>query len=384
MHVGIDASNISSGGGVTHLLNLLNEADPLAYGFSEITVWAGKGTASVLPERSWLKKQSPDWTEKGFVQRFFTQQFKLPKLVKEAGCDVLFSPGGTLPICCDTPKVTMSQNMLPFEASAAALFGRLSLMRLKMRLLRSAQRRSFKRADGIIFLSTYAKAVIDRAVNGLDCLCALVPHGIETRFFQAPRPQRSFEGFTVDNPFRLLYVSVVMPYKHQVEVAAAVAKLKSAGFPIECRFVGASWGNYGAGFSHYLTILDPVAQFLKWEGHVPFENLHTLYGEADGFVFASSCENLPNILIEAMAEGLPIACSNRGPMPEVLGEAGVYFDPADVDSIADCLLGLGKDQVLRTRLAEAAWKKAQAYSWKRCANDTFDFIAQVARVPRRK
>lgn len=384
MHVGIDASNISSGGGVTHLLNLLNEADPLAYGISAVTVWTGRNTAKILPNRSWLNKQSPDWTEQSFFQRAFAQQFKLPRLLKSAGCDVLFSPGGTLPVNYGTPQVTMSQNMLPFEASEAALFGRLSLMRLKMRLLRSAQRRSFKRADGIIFLSAYAKAAIDTAVNGLDCLCALVPHGIETRFFQAPRPQRSFEGFSGDNPFRLLYVSVVMPYKHQVEVAAAVAKLKSSGFPIECRFVGASWGKYGADFSHHLKRLDPAGQFLMWDGHVPFESLHTLYAEADGFVFASSCENLPNILIEAMAEGLPIACSNRGPMPEVLGEAGVYFDPADVESIADCLLGLGKDQILRTRLAEAAWQKAQTYSWKRCANDTFDFIAQVARAPRRK
>ena len=117
---------------------------------------------------------------------------------------------------------------------------------------------------------------------------------------------------------------------------------------------------------------------------MPFADLHTLYGEADGFVFASSCENLPNILIEAMAEGLPIACSNRGPMPEVLGDGGVYFDPTDVESIAECLLGLGKDPILRTRLAEAAWQNAQPYSWKRCADDTFDFIAQVARAPRRK
>lgn len=384
MHVAIDASNISSGGGVTHLFNLLNEADPLAYGFSAVTVWTSKRTARILPVRSWLNIQSPDWTEQGFFQRTLAQQLKLPRLVNAAGCDVLFSPGGTLPVHCSTPKVTMSQNMLPFEPSEAALFGRLSLMRLKMRLLRGAQRRSFKRANGIVFLSHYAKHAIDKAVDGLNCLTALIPHGIESRFFQVPRPQRAFEGFTESNPFRLLYVSVVMPYKHQAEVARAVAKLKGAGFPIECRFVGASWGSYGAGFSKCLKRLDTAEQFLKWEGYVPFENLHTLYGAADGFVFASSCENLPNILIEAMAEGLPIASSNRGPMPEVLGDAGVYFDPADVKSIAECLLGLVRDQNLRIRLAEAAWHKAQAYSWKQCANDTFDFIAQVARATRRK
>ena len=52
--------------------------------------------------------------------------------------------------------------------------------------------------------------------------------------------------------------------------------------------------------------------------------------EAELFVFASSCENLPNILIEGMAAGLPIACSRRPPMPEVLGDAGESFDPEAV------------------------------------------------------
>ena len=60
---------------------------------------------------------------------------------------------------------------------------------------------------------------------------------------------------------------------------------------------------------------------------IPYHELHSEYKDADLGVFASSCENLPIILIEKMASGLPIACSNKGPMPEVLGSAGVYFDP---------------------------------------------------------
>ena len=51
------------------------------------------------------------------------------------------------------------------------------------------------------------------------------------------------------------------------------------------------------------------------------------------FIFASSCENMPITLIEGMASGLPIACSDRGPMPEVLQDGGVYFNPEDCKSI---------------------------------------------------
>jgi glycosyltransferase involved in cell wall biosynthesis len=126
--------------------------------------------------------------------------------------------------------------------------------------------------------------------------------------------------------------------------------------------------------------LDPAHAFLHWSGPEPFDALHRHYQAADVGVFASSCENLPNILIEAMAAGVPIACSDRGPMPEVLGDAGVYFDPEQPQEIADALGRLAQDAALRARLAQSAWLGAQAYSWGRCARDTFAFVAQVARA----
>ena len=86
---------------------------------------------------------------------------------------------------------------------------------------------------------------------------------------------------------------------------------------------------------------------------------------------------MPNILIEAMSAGLPIASSYYGPMPEILGAKGLFFDPMDVDSIADTLRFLINNPKVRMRLAENASLRAQDYSWTRTAKDTFDFIALV-------
>jgi glycosyltransferase involved in cell wall biosynthesis len=257
-------------------------------------------------------------------------------------------------------------------------FGRFSLMRLKMGILRIMQTRSFLKADGIIFLSEYAKNKIQHNSDEITCSSALIPHGIESRFFQSPRYHRNIDKFSFQFPFRFLYVSILMPYKHQIEVAIAVAYLRGQGLPIEMYFIGGSWGNYGLKFQSLLRELDPEAIFLLYEGHVEFDDLHARYRGADAFVFASSCENLPNILIEAMASGLPIACSNRGPMPEILGSAGVYFDPESPSSIAEALLGLFKDDELRKSLALKAWHSAQKYSWELCAKDTLRFISKVA------
>jgi glycosyltransferase involved in cell wall biosynthesis len=126
--------------------------------------------------------------------------------------------------------------------------------------------------------------------------------------------------------------------------------------------------------------LDPKGSFLQWPGAISFEKLDPFYRQADAFVFASSCENLPNIMIEAMGAGLPIASARRGPMPEILGAAGIYFDPEDVTSIADALRVLIETPHLREELAQMASLRAQDYSWRRCAEDTLNFIAHVQRL----
>jgi len=63
------------------------------------------------------------------------------------------------------------------------------------------------------------------------------------------------------------------------------------------------------------------------------EEIHALMAHCFLFIFQSTCENCPNTLIEALAAGLPIACSSSGVMPEIAGDAAVYFDPFDPDDI---------------------------------------------------
>ena len=72
---------------------------------------------------------------------------------------------------------------------------------------------------------------------------------------------------------------------------------------------------------------------------------------------------MPNTLIEGMAAGMPIASSNRGPMPEVLGDAGVYFEPESVNSIVQALEGLLLSNAKRAELARKAVMKSQSFNW---------------------
>ena len=87
---------------------------------------------------------------------------------------------------------------------------------------------------------------------------------------------------------------------------------------------------------------------------------------------------MPVTLIEGMASGLPIACSDRGPMPEVLGDSGVYFDPEQPIEIFNALESLINDTQLRSEKANASFLEVQKYSWSICANETFSFLNKVA------
>jgi glycosyltransferase involved in cell wall biosynthesis len=78
-----------------------------------------------------------------------------------------------------------------------------------------------------------------------------------------------------------------------------------------------------------------------------------------------------------MAAGLPVLSSDRGPMSEILGDAGLYFDPEQPDSLCSALLELLSSVEKMRMLSSAAHEKARTYSWERCANETFEFLRQV-------
>jgi glycosyltransferase involved in cell wall biosynthesis len=252
------------------------------------------------------------------------------------------------------------------------------LVTLRLLLLRVGQGRTFRRADGLIILTRYAHDAI-RAKVAIDGNVAVVPHGVEDRFRRAPRRQLPLEEYSLDRPFRLLYVSIVDAYKHQWHVAEAVSRLRARGIPVVIDFVGPAAPPWIDRLREALAKFDPAGVFLRYHGAVPFDESHHLHEKADAFVFASSCENMPNILLESMAAGFPIACSNRGPMPEILEDGGTYFDPENPAEIAEAIRGLIVDPELRERCARTAFERASRYSWERCADETFEFIQEVRR-----
>ena len=156
-------------------------------------------------------------------------------------------------------------------------------------------------------------------------------------------------------------------------MATAVHALKTRdGFNIELQLVGSSNKQALKKLNKVITETKSES-YIQYMSNLSYNQLHATYHDADAFVFASSCENMPNILLEAMSAGLPIACSNSQPMPEFLKDAGWYFNPEDDESIYHAIKEMLLDPA-REKLAVKAIQYAGEYSWKKCADTTFNFL----------
>ena len=373
--IGIDATNLRAGGGVTHLMELLRAAQPAEHGIDHIVIWGGKPTLKALEAQPWLSKRNPSALDKGLLQRTLWQRYRLSQAARDEGCDVLFVPGGSYAGNFH-PVVTMSQNLLPFEMHELQRYDWTSFT-LKLLLLRLVQSRSFRKTDGVIFLTEYARDVVLGVTGRLRGQTCIVPHGLNPRFNKVPKLQRTIAEYDDAHLYRVLYVSIIDEYKHQWHVVEAVAALRKQGLPIVLDLVGPVYPPAFKRLNQTIDRVDAERRWVHYHGAIPFNELHLRYAEADLGLFASSCENMPNILLETMASGLPIACSNRGPMPEVLGQAGVFFNPEQPEDIARALHELINSPKTRKRLARASYERAQQYSWLRCADETFRFLVGV-------
>lgn len=375
INVGVDATNLRRGGGVTHIVELLSALDGKPSGVNKVIVFCGSQLAKKLPNKNWIDIITPAALDRGFLHRLFWQKTQLAKSVKKAGCNVLFVPGGVFSTSF-SPVVTMSRNLLPFEFRELRRYG-VSWMAVKLLLLRLLQSRSMRKANGVIFLTEYARKTVGAVVKSIDGMVEIIPHGMNSRFDFSPKTQFNIDSYSDKNPYRIIYVSVVEPYKHQWNVVEAVAKIRQEGMPVFLDLVGPAHEPSLRQLNRVIEKFDPMGEWVKYHGAVDYKELNQFYATADLGIFASSCENMPNILVETMASGLPVACSNRGPMREILGDSGLYFDPEDISDIASCLSAYLCDPELRAQKAGASYVDSKRYSWRLCAERTFRFLCKV-------
>ena len=118
----------------------------------------------------------------------------------------------------------------------------------------------------------------------------------------------------------------------------------------------------------FVAATDPLPAHVHFTGYVSDPDLAELLNASDALVFPSLWEGFGLPAVEAMSCGIPVLASNRGgSLPEVVGDAGLLFEPEDPDAIASCVIGFLRDGALRAKLARNAVARARLFSWSRGA-----------------
>jgi len=365
----VEGLSAKLGGGQTYLRHLLEHYR--ARDGVRLIALLPPELAQTLPSGGAVEVESPPFPSRGPFARALWIRTHLPAWLREVRADVLFCPGGYLAARGARFKTAVTfQNMLPFALRERRRYP-LGYSRTRYWLLEKMQRASLRRADLAICISQYARQVVDERVPRRRGRTVVIPHGIDSHFTRAAQTARPA-------PFEyVLYVSVLNYYKAQVEVVEAWAELKRRR-PTAEKLVLAGFDRW----PYARQVHERIAQLgLKDDvvvaGEIPYLELPAWYAHAKVNLFASSCENCPFILLEAMGSGQPMLSSNYPPMPELAGSGADYFDPYNPAGLAELLHRYLDDAVLRAGMGARAAGQSRQYTWERAATATWEQLTAL-------
>ncbi len=177
----------------------------------------------------------------------------------------------------------------------------------------------------------------------------------------------------------LLYVGMIEPRKNLATLVDAFARAHLGGVGLV--IAGRTGWMSSAIFEQVRRLA--LEHLVTFAGFVPDEDLPALYSAAEAFVFPSVYEGFGLPVLEAMACGAPVICSNASSLPEVAGDAAVLLPPRDADSWARAMVEIVGNPGLKRDLGERGLRRSARFTWRAAADQTRRLLREVAdrRVP---
>lgn len=335
---------------------------PLEFRRVVLTLTGGRAAASVL--------------------RMLWRLFVLPLHLQRLKPDLFFSNAGALPGWkpARVKTVIAVHNCMPLRAELIAE-ERSPVRRWRLRSLRRLMGGALQQCDAAIVFSEDTKKLIDLAFGGLRHTPAVVHHGIDWGADERSLPIK-FEALRqlgVTQPY-LLFVSHLHRYKNVLRLLEAFAELAARHPQLSLVVVGEA-----ADRAYWREIEDEIARRglrgrVKHLPGCPREELLALYRGARAFVQPSLAETCSFPLLEALALGVPAAVARMSALPEMAGEAAVYFDPYQPKDMAEAIERLLWDEALCDELRIRAVAQAARFSWEESARRTLEVFAQIGKA----
>ena len=301
------------------------------------------------------------------IQTLLWEQLAIPLKSWAMGASVLFSPANYGPII-GRHNVILLRNaisVMTISQSSRQLIYWISLS--------AATLFSFIASRRVIAVSDYAQKLMSfNLPKILTKKCVVVYHGVKKLEFSEKQNGR-FGTY-------VLAVSDIYVQKNYYNLIKSFKILLSKRPTLKLRVIGEKIDFRYALELNNLIIDLKLENNIIFKGKIRAPEVMEYIKNCRVFVFPSLVETFGNPLLEAMAVGVPIACSRNAAMPEVLGESGVFFNPNDECDIADKIEMLLSNSKLSLDLSEKATQRANAFSWETTANNTYQILSDASYV----
>jgi len=245
--------------------------------------------------------------------------------------------------------------------------------------LRMTVRRTVKAAACVLTPSEFSKKRILEAYQLDEQKVVALPNGVSSAFRPVPREtaQRNLpSSLNIPGPF-ILTVGDLQPRKNHLGLIRAFEDLVRSYPQLPHHLVVVGKETWHAPAVRAAAGRSPVHDRIHFTGFVDDDQLHRLYGACDLMVYPSFYEGFGLPIVEAMACGRAVACSNTSAMPEVADSAAILFDPNSQRDLVTSMRDLLLNPELRMRMERLGAQRAALFSWERTAARTLDLYYAV-------
>lgn len=354
----IDASRLKSGGGIIHLIKLL-ELEKYSK-FDKIIVYTYQNSEFVKFKSQKIIIKTHPYINKNIFFQIFWQRYLLKNQIFPN--DLLFTIDSTS-FCKFNKNVVLNQDLIGFQEGSLKYFSFKNKVISYIKYL--VAKNAMKNSIANIFTTKFA---LDQVVKKIGSIknANVIPHGIDSKFLT-----KKMNYDISESSLKVIYVSSVLDYKNHKYLISALNNLPSKK-KVTTYFIG-------GGDSSLINKLKVQSENSKgnkfhFSGFLEREEVFNLTRSCDIAVFLSSVECFGITLLEYMRIGMPVICSNESSMPETLKDGGLLVNPYDKASIIKAITDFELNKDKRLRLGKKAYNNSIKYSWNSTAKETYSLL----------
>ncbi len=316
--------------------------------------------------------------------RWYTlkEQLLMPFFILKEKVDLMHFPHFNVPIFCPTKFIVTIHDLIltkfptPRASTLSPLLYKIKNFGYKIVILTA-----IKRSEKIITVSKFTQTDIVQQFNVPKNKIIVTYEGVAASVTKEQNRdvQKVLLCYNIKKPF-LLYVGNAYPHKNLERLIKNFIDIKNKYHELSLVLVGKEDYFYKR-LKRYADKICSEKESSKdsiiFSGYVSDEDLKCFYQEALAYIFPSLYEGFGLPPLEAMSNGCPVISSNKASMPEILGEAALYFDPENDNEFKSIITKIINDKSLREGLIAKGYKQIEKYNWLQCASQTFKLYQDI-------